>query len=64
MYKGKSTISKESNLQNYYSVGGTLAEINYERWRRNEPRMQWTVHGLKDQDQVIESVISQKKEML
>ena len=61
MYKGKPKTSKGSNLQNYWAFGGALAEINDEYVKRNESKIQWIVHGLKGQDQVIESLKSQTK---
>ena len=58
-YKGRKKSSKGSNLQNFFSFGGALASINDKKLLEHEQKLQWNVHGLKDQDKVVTTINSQ-----
>ena len=58
-YKGRRIISKGSNLQNFFALGGALGNINEQKVKRQETKIQWLVHGLKSEEKVTTSIRSQ-----
>ena len=58
-YKGRKTVSRGSNLQNFFAVGGALANINKHQLQRHELKIQWHVHGLKNHENLSTSIKSE-----
>ena len=53
---GKKVHSKGSDINNFYTLCCVLGEINAQSIRQQKSKLQWNVHGLKFQDQIIKSI--------
>ena len=55
-HKGKKVYSKGSNIKHFYTLCCVLGEINAQAIIQQKSKLQWNVHGLKFQDQIIKSI--------
>ena len=55
-YKGSKTHSRGSSVQGFCAFSAALVKLNEEAVQRDMGKIQWNVHGLKGQEQTINSI--------